>query len=154
MKASRRPDERRDPGSGSVEELEADFPAAITRLYRRIRAEKAGDQISDSHRSVLALLVRQGPHTLTELSEREHVTPPSMNQTVNALAESGYVERTNDPADGRKVILVATPGGVALIEETTRRRHAWLGARLQELSPDERRTLAKASGILSRIADS
>src|ERR1700676_653340 len=80
-----------------VEKLDADFPSAVSRLYRRLRAEKASDQISDSQLSVLALLVKAGPHTLRELSDHEHVTPPSMNQTVNALAGAGCVARKGDP---------------------------------------------------------
>ncbi len=130
--------EKPDPSGVLVEGLDADFPAVVSRLYRRLRAEKASDQISDSQLSVLALLVKAGPHTLRELSDHEHVTPPSMNQTVNALADSGYVTRTGDPDDGRKVILVATAGGAALVAETRHRRHAWLNAQLHGLSAGER----------------
>ncbi len=137
-----------------AEEFDSDFSTAVTRLYRRLRAEKADDQIGDSHRTVLALLVKEGPRTLRELSDREHVTPPSMNQTVNALAEWGYVERRGDPDDGRKVILVATPAGAALIAETRRRRYAWLNAQLAALSVSERRLLSAATGIINKIADS
>lgn len=140
--------------AGGVEELDSDFSTAVTRLYRRLRAEKADDQISDSHRSVLALLVKEGPHTLRELSDHEHVTPPSMNQTVNALAGWGYVARRGDPDDGRKVILAATPLGVGLIAETRRRRYAWLNAQLEALSLRERRMLSAATGIINKIADS
>jgi hypothetical protein len=76
--------EEQPSGDAIVDNLDADFLAVVSRLYRRLRAERAGDQISDSQLSVLALLVREGPRTLRELSDREHVTPPSMNQTVNA----------------------------------------------------------------------
>jgi DNA-binding MarR family transcriptional regulator len=137
-----------------VEKLDADFPSAVSRLYRRLRAEKASDQISDSQLSVLALLVKAGPHTLRELSDHEHVTPPSMNQTVNALADAGCVARKGDPDDGRKVILVATAKGAGLIAETRHRRHAWLNAQLQGLSAGERKILSAATGIINKIADS
>ncbi|HWE07935.1 MAG TPA: MarR family transcriptional regulator [Solirubrobacteraceae bacterium] len=146
--------ETEDSGEGILEQLVSDVPAAVARLYRRLRAEKPGGQIGDSQLSVLALLVKTGPHALGELSDHEHVTPPSMNQTVNSLAQAGYVTRQGDPDDGRRVILVATPEGVALIEETRRRRHAWLNARLRELSDAEREILATATGIISKIADS
>jgi len=59
----------------SIEELDANLASAVSRLFRRVRAEKASDQISDSHRLALALLVKEGPHTLSELSERERVKP-------------------------------------------------------------------------------
>jgi DNA-binding MarR family transcriptional regulator len=146
--------EKQTVGETIVANLDADFLAVVSRLYRRLRAEKASDQISDSQLSVLALLVREGPRTLRELSDREHVTPPSMNQTVNALEDARYVTRKDDPDDGRKVILVATAKGAALVAETRHRRHAWLTAQLQTLSAGERRTLAAATGIIGKIADS
>jgi DNA-binding MarR family transcriptional regulator len=138
----------------SIEELDAELASAVARLSRRVRAEKASDQMSDSHRSALALLVKEGPRTLSELSEHERVKPPSMNQTVNALVELGYVERHDDPADGRKVILAATTSGRALIEETRRRFHAWLQAQLVELSDQDRETLSRAAAIIQKMADS
>ena len=146
--------EKQGAGETIVDNLDADFLAVVSRLYRRLRAEKASDQISDSQLSVLALLVREGPRTLRELSDREHVTPPSMNQTVNALEDAQYVARKDDPDDGRKVILVATAKGAALVAETRHRRHAWLTAQLQTLSAGERRTLSAATGIIGKIADS
>jgi DNA-binding MarR family transcriptional regulator len=146
--------EKQEAGEPIVGNLDADFLAVVSRLYRRLRAEKASDQISDSQLSVLALLVREGPRTLRELSDREHVTPPSMNQTVNALEDARYVARKDDPDDGRKVILVATAKGAALVAETRHRRHAWLTAQLQTLSSGERRTLSAATGIIGKIADS
>jgi DNA-binding MarR family transcriptional regulator len=154
MRRSTGPVVEKDAGDVPVEKLDTDFPAVVSRLYRRLRAEKASDQISDSQLSVLALLVKGGPHTLRELSDHEHVTPPSMNQTVNALADAGYVARKDDPDDGRKVILVATARGSALIAETRHRRHAWLTAQLGGLSTGERRILSAATGIISKIADS
>jgi DNA-binding MarR family transcriptional regulator len=138
----------------SIEELDADLSSAMSRLVRRVRAEKSTNQISDSHRSALALLVKEGPRTLSELSEHERVKPPSMNQTVNALVELGYVEKRDDPADGRKVILIATKAGERLIEETARRCHAWLQSQLIELSGDDREVLRRAAAIIHEIADS
>jgi DNA-binding MarR family transcriptional regulator len=137
-----------------VEELNAIFTDAVAHLHRRLRAERGDDEISDSHRSVLRFLVGEGPRTLRELSDHERVKPPSMNQTVNILEESGLLARTSDPNDGRKVILVATAKGESLIAETRRGRHEWLNQRLLELSVEERRLLTGASKIILRITDS
>jgi DNA-binding MarR family transcriptional regulator len=139
----------------SIEELDAELSLAVSRLFRRLRAQKRVDEeIGDSHRTVLALLVKEGPRTLGELSDHERVKPPSMNQTVNLLVESGYVERRDDPSDGRKVILAATSAGEAVIVETRRRLHEWLQAQLRELTPEERQVLAVATGIISKVASS
>ena len=137
-----------------LEQLDASLSSAVSRLIRRLRAEKSHERISDAQRTALALLVKGGPCTLSELSELERVKPPSMNQTVNALVELGYVERRDDPSDGRKVILAATPSGLSIIEETSRRLHAWLQAQLVELSVEERQVLDAAVPIISKMADS
>ena len=136
-----------------VEELGAELRMAVARLYRRLRAERADDQLGDTHSAVLGKLVKDGPHTLRELSDHERVTPPSMNQTVNWLATAGYLTREPDPSDGRKVLLVATPAGTALAVETRRRRPAWLNAHLDRLTTDEQQTLLDAARILRGIAD-
>ncbi len=141
-------------GEPIVEELTATFTDAVARLYRRLRAERGGDQMGESQRSVLKVLVGEGPRTLRELSEHEHVKPPSMNQTVNSLEEAGLLARTSDPSDGRKVIIAATAEGVTLIEETRRRRNEWLSLQLDSLSAEERRTLEAASKIIVRITNS
>lgn len=138
----------------NLEELNAVVTDAVARLYRRIRADKANEVISDSYRAVLKLLVSCGPHTLRELSDHERVTPPSMNQTINGLEQLGLLIRQRHPTDGRKVMLVATPAGATLIDETRRRRHQWFSAKLEELSDGERRTLEAASQIIARIATS
>ncbi len=142
-------------GTGpAVKDLDENLVSAISRLQRRLRSEKAVDQIGETQRLVLVRLVREGPHTLGELSERERVKPPSMNQTINSLVELGYVERQDDPNDGRKVILIATETGRLLIDESRRRLYEWLQGALSTLSEDERDLLGDAAALIGRIADS
>jgi DNA-binding MarR family transcriptional regulator len=140
--------------SNADHELSTDLRIAVARLSRRLRAEKADNELSDGQSSVLFFLVREGPHTLGALSEFERVTPPSMNRTVNGLVDAGYVERESDPDDGRKVVLRATEAGRTVVEETRRRRDAWLFLRLDELSRSEHELLSDAAVLLRKIADS
>ena len=78
---------------------------------------------------MLGVLYRHGPHTLSELAERERVSAPSMNRTVNCLEESGYLTRTADDVDRRKVNIALTDAGRDVVEETARsQRDAWLDA--------------------------
>ncbi len=138
----------------AIDDLGTELRESVGRLVRRLRAEKANDQMGDTPSSVLLFLVKEGPHTLRQLSDQERVTPPSMNQTVNALADAGYVVREPDPTDGRKVLIVATPEGVTLATETRRRRHAWLDGHLEKLSPEQRQIVLEATRIFREIADS
>jgi DNA-binding MarR family transcriptional regulator len=126
---------------------------SVFRLARRLRAERAVDSMSDGQFSVLMALKVNGTRTLGELATRERVTAPSMNRTVNCLEESGYLERRSDDTDRRKVNIVLTDAGRAVVEETVRRRNAWLEEALDELDADERATLHAASEILRRVVE-
>lgn len=141
-------------GRLSTHDLSSVLRIAVARLSRRLRAEKEDDELSDSQTAILGYLVREGSGTIGRLSEWERVKPPSMNRTVNRLEEAGYVERTADAADGRKVVVVPTRRGAELVDETRRRRDAWLNQRLRTLTPEQRATLADAAEIMRELADS
>lgn len=130
----------------------SDFRMATFRLARRLRSERAVDTMSDGQFAVLAALSVHGAHTLGELADRERVSPPSMNRTVNCLEEAGYLSRTPDDDDRRKVNIDLTDAGRAVVTETVRRRDSWLETVLSELSDAERRTLADAASIMREAA--
>ena len=125
----------------------------VLRLARRVRAERADDAMSDGKLSVLFILANEGAQTLGSLSEHERVTPPSMNRTINALVEQGFVTRETDASDGRKVVIDISDAGRRLVKETRRRRDAWFSSRLAALSPEDRAALDAAAPILRRLAD-
>jgi len=138
----------------STHDLSGALRIAVARLSRRLRAEKEDDELSDAQTAILAFLAREGSATIGGLSEFERVKPPSMNRTVNRLEEAGYVARTSDEADGRKVVVVPTERGRELVAETRRRRDAWLHQRLRTLNAEQRATLAEAARIMRELADS
>jgi DNA-binding MarR family transcriptional regulator len=126
----------------------------VQRLARRIRANRAGSGVTDAQLSVLFHLEKQGDSAPGRLAEHDGVTPPSMNRTLNGLEEAGWVTRSPDPDDARKVVVSLTPAGTELIAETRRLRSAWFTRRLAELSTDERRLLEGVTPVLRRLADS
>ncbi|UFS60080.1 MarR family winged helix-turn-helix transcriptional regulator [Subtercola endophyticus] len=138
----------------AVVELSENLRPAILRVSRRLRAEKADHELSDSQTFILAYLHNHGPSTPGTLAAFERVTPPSMNRTINAVVEAGYAVRTPSADDGRKVVISLTAAGVAIVKETRRQRDEWLYKRLAELSVEDRRTLDRAAGILRTLADS
>ena len=130
----------------------SDFRMATFRLARRLRSQRAVDTMSDGQFAVLAGLKVHGPHTLGELAERERVSAPSMNRTVNCLEELGYLTRTPDESDRRKVVIDPTEPGREVVVETVRRRDSWLEHAFEELSAAQRATLAKAAAIMQEVA--
>ena len=141
------------PTATGLDEEASALRLSVMRFSRRLRAERAIDTMSDGQIAVLGWLRMKGPHTLGELAERERVSAPSMNRTVNCLEESGFVTRTPDGEDRRKVNIALSDAGREVITETARLRDAWLEATLSEFTLAERATLSAAAALLTRISD-
>ena len=138
----------------SSRDLAGELRIAIGRASRRIRAERGEAGLTDPQFTVLAWLTKEGPLTPGQLAERERIQPPSMTRTVNSLVELGLVAKAEHPTDGRQVVVSLTDAGVAEVDETRRRRDAWLADRLRQMTPDERALLVDAAELLRRIAAS
>jgi DNA-binding MarR family transcriptional regulator len=140
--------------TGATGGLGAQVRSTVGRLYRRFRSERPEGTLGDTALEVLTRLHKNGPQTLTELSDHDHVAPASMSQSVNRLTSAGYAVRTPDPKDRRKVLFRPTPAGAHLALAARNQRNAWLDAQLNALSPEDQHAVARACAILSTIADS
>ncbi|MER7888628.1 MarR family transcriptional regulator [Micromonospora sp. NPDC094482] len=125
---------------------------AITRLNRRVRQARPVGDLTVTQVSALTSLRLAGALTPRELADVERVQPPTMTKIVAKLEERGLVQRTPHPTDGRQVILAATEGGQAVLDQFERARDEWLAHRLAALDEDERETLHRAAGILQQLA--
>ena len=125
----------------------------IQKVARRIRNNRASEDLSDSQLGVLFQL-EEGDHSPGELAAHERVTPPSMNRTLNGLERAGLVARTPADDDARRVRVTITPAGLAQIAETRALRTAWFSRQLAALSASERRELEAVTPILRRLAES
>ncbi|WP_294979968.1 MarR family winged helix-turn-helix transcriptional regulator [uncultured Microbacterium sp.] len=140
------------PAPADLSTPAAELRMATFRLARRLRSQRAVDTMSDAQFAVLAALSVHGQHTLGELADRERVSAPSMNRTVNGLEESGYLTRTTDADDRRKVNIALTDAGRAVVEETVRRRDSWLEDALAELTASQRELLRSAAELMREVA--
>jgi DNA-binding MarR family transcriptional regulator len=123
------------------------------RLARRLRNERdPADDLSVHHLAVLGTLWRNGAMSIGDLAAAEKVQPPSMTRTVNALVDRGLIVRTPRPGDKRIVVVDLTEDASRVLDESRRRKEAWLNRMLAELTPDERKTLREAAPILDRLS--
>ena len=136
----------------TIAEQSSELRLATFRLSRRLRAEKTDEALSDGQVAVLGVLFHHGTQTLTQLAERERVSAPSMNRTVNCLEEKGYLQRVADDVDRRKANITVTDAGRELVKATTSKRDAWLTMRLRELSKEDRAVLARAAELMGGLA--
>jgi DNA-binding MarR family transcriptional regulator len=125
---------------------------AIARTARRLRQE-AGGELSPSQTTALATIDRHGPLTPSELAVRERIQRPTVTRIVARLEESGLVQRTRDPQDGRSSLVALTPAGRELLARGRTRKDAYLARRLRELDAEERATLQRAAAILERLLE-
>lgn len=125
---------------------------ALTRLNRRVRQARPVGDLTVTQLSALTSLRLAGALTPRELADVERVQPPTMTRIVAKLEERGLVRRTPHPTDGRQVILAATEGGQAVLDQFERARDEWLANRLADLTDEERDTLRHAAEILQRLA--
>ena len=88
--------------------VERPSPVEMGEIARRGVATDV--QVSPGHIQVLIALAR-GPRSVGQLAEELGVSPPAATQLVDKLAEHGMVDRHNDPAD-RRVVLVDYVAGM------------------------------------------
>ena len=131
-------------------EIASRLRLSATRLARRLRQE-SGAGLSPSQHSALAVISNYGPLTLGALAELERVAPPSITKVVSKLECDGLVTRTPDPSDRRICRVAISPEGTALLEESRRRKNAWLTARISQLDAEGQRRLADALDVLDEV---
>lgn len=134
----------------------ADLMTAMTRLRARLRSESTPSDMrwTWSQLAALGRIVQEGPTTVSDLAQAEHVRRQSMAETVAALRADGLVQARPDPADGRKTLLVATGAGRDLLTGIPAAREAWLSVVIAgTLDRDEQETLRRAAEIMARLAD-
>jgi DNA-binding MarR family transcriptional regulator len=142
------------PASTSIRtgDLASQLRLAVMRLSRRLR-QHAPEDITQSQLSALAVLVRDGRLTITQLADAERVQPPTITRVVDSLVTRGLAARTVDEGDRRVVWVAPTSEGRALVEATRRRRDAYLARHLRTLSPGDLELLAHAATLLERLTE-
>jgi len=102
------------------------------------------------HYALLASLEEFGPSSQTSLGRRCGFDRSDVAVMVNELAQAGYLERTQDPADRRRNIIALTPAGQARLAELDQLVDASQDELLAPLSARERDELVR---LLTLVLD-
>jgi DNA-binding MarR family transcriptional regulator len=147
----------RTPSPSESPELAAlagELRVAISKLIRRAREQSNAGDLSNSQKSVILLLERDGPATVSMLARAEGVRPQSMRVTVAALEAAGVVSGKADPSDARQTFLNLTPSFLKMLKNGRAAKEDWLFRALQsQLAPREHKQLTDAVKLLNRLAD-
>lgn len=124
----------------------------LLHLNRHLRREAQAQGTSASQISLLAGIEGNAGIGIADLASREGMAAPSVCTAIDRLQAAGYVTRLRESTgDRRRVGLAVTPEGSALLRRVRSRRTAWLAARLQALTDDERARIADAVDALSAL---
>jgi DNA-binding MarR family transcriptional regulator len=137
--------------SRHLDELAAALPQRASALTRIFFARTATG-LARAEVGLLAALSER-PYRITELAAREGISQPGVTQLVNRLQRRGWVERRNDPQDGRVVVVAITSAGRDALEGVRAEYRALLHEEITALEDEEVETLAAAVGILDRLIE-
>jgi DNA-binding MarR family transcriptional regulator len=125
----------------------------VTRLSRRLRAERGPDALSANKIGVLAHLLRGGPASPGEIAAAERQLPQSLTRVFAELEADGLVLRSPDERDRRAALLHITPAGQEALARDMAVRDRWLADALGHLGPAEIELLRQAAPLMERLAD-
>ncbi|NEC66625.1 MarR family transcriptional regulator [Streptomyces sp. SID9727] len=127
--------------------LFAGFRTVIDALHREL-AEEGHPDMRPAYGYALQAVGIEGA-TASEIGRRLGVSKQAAGKTVDRLEGLGYVERADDPADGRRKLVLLTSRGIDVLRRSAdgfdRLRAEWvrvLGAERVRALEDDLRTMA------------
>lgn len=135
--------------------LAAQLRPVLTRLVRKMRKlSPANEMLSQSERSVLVLLDQQSEMLSAELAVQEKMTPQSMGQLLNHLAELELIVKTPSLNDRRKILISLSSLGKERIEKVRHERDEWLDKVIKTVcTKEEQMILEAAIAPLTKLVD-
>lgn len=155
--------EKRQPGSSAATEPAAQpspellaLGQAFRHLFRALSRMRGRDthlaagELSHAQFELLLELDERGELSAGELALAARLSPASVTQMLDALADSGHVERTRSQSDRRVVNATLTALGRARVEA---KRAAWQQRWERSLGGVSARELRAAAKVLERLGE-
>jgi DNA-binding MarR family transcriptional regulator len=146
-----------DPGEPSeLSPALTDLGQAFRHVFRaasRLRGRDThlvGSELSHAQFELLIELEERGELAAGELAAAARLTPATVTQMLDHLAECGHVERVRSEVDRRVVVSRLTDQGRAKIEA---KRAAWQARWLRALGDTSERDLRAATRVLQRLGE-
>jgi DNA-binding MarR family transcriptional regulator len=126
-----------------------DLIRAVSRMRGR-DTHLAGTELSHAQFQLLIELHERGELSVGELAAAADLAPGTVTQMLEALADSGHVERVRSEVDRRIVVSRLTALGSQRVEA---KRAAWKARWEQALDGISERELRAATKVLSALAE-
>ena len=122
----------------------------LLRLSRLVRRESHALGVTAGQVSVLSTIQDHPGITGRELADEERISAPGISAHLERLETAGLIVRTRG-SDRRRVGVSLSLGGEQVLRSVRKKRTAWLAARLEELSDEERAAIDAAIAPLGRL---
>ena len=135
--------------------LERELGVLIRRVRRVIgeRARAVHPDLQPASYLMLTFLVAEGPQRSSVVSEKFNVDKGAISRQVQHLCDLGLLVREPDPADGRAMLISASPDAVHRLEAVDRDRRRWLDEQLAEWTEADLRDFVAGLGRYNTALD-
>lgn len=134
-----------------LDEVAEALPQSASAISRLFLAHTTVE-LSRTEANVMRALSER-PRRITELALGEGVTQPAMTLLVNRLERRGWLERREDPDDGRAVLVSMSASGARVFEQLRAEYRALLHEEMALLDDEDVEALARATEILDGLVD-
>lgn len=99
------------------------LPIALLRAREAVmghfRPMLAHHDVTEQQWRVIRILAEAGTLDATDMAERAFILAPSLTRIIRSLEERGFITKSKDAADGRRILLQITPAGLKVINEVS-----------------------------------
>lgn len=131
--------------------LSTDLRLVCLRIARRNRFESV--VAVAPHQAGVLVRIEQGVTSARAIAQMERTSHATTSRTIAGLVAAGWVHRSMNPDDGRRVDLSITPEGRRVLAETRQAREEWMAQRLSQLTPEELDEIEAALPALEKVAN-
>lgn len=99
------------------------LPIALLRAREAVmghfRPMLAIHDVTEQQWRVIRILAEAGMLDASEMADRAFILAPSLTRIIRSLEERGFITKTKDEQDGRRILLRITPAGLKIINEVS-----------------------------------
>jgi DNA-binding MarR family transcriptional regulator len=144
--------DHRAPLAADLDRVVGAFDALMHRLMATHAPELSALDLTMSQTKAMYLVLATGPMRMSELAHRLGVTNSTATGQVDRLVELGLVDRHEDPADRRQVVVSATAHGSATLEQFRELNSRRMRELLAHTEAGDLTTIERAIRILDAAA--
>ncbi|MFC5950238.1 MarR family winged helix-turn-helix transcriptional regulator [Pseudonocardia lutea] len=110
------------------------------------------DRVTLPQLRIMVMIASRGPLNLGAIAASLDVHPSNASRACDRLVAAGLLDRRDDPADRRNLLLQLTDAGAQLVDEVTAQRRQVIHDTLARMPARRRRSLVAALGAFADAA--